>query len=189
MTSHRLPIVASEGTKLIQRVVLPLLGRPAWEVKKGHGSFLTFEFGDPHLVIHDMQPRSPPRRIVLVKGDWHLWIYCCAWTIVNRGDELAHNEASDDAIRNATRLLNGQRLERVALRPGTAVTTFEFDLGGQLTTWPYEDEDPTMEQWYLYEPVGKVLSVRADARFAYEDADCDPNEERWRPIWSERQSL
>jgi hypothetical protein len=28
-----------------------ILGKPCWNVKRGHGSFLTLEFGQPHLVV------------------------------------------------------------------------------------------------------------------------------------------
>ncbi len=45
---------------LIQRVrdsFSPLYGMPCWNAKHGHGSFITFEFGEPHLEIHE--PREP----------------------------------------------------------------------------------------------------------------------------------
>ena len=35
----------------------PILGSPAWQVEKGYASFLTLEFGEPYLVIHE--PKTP----------------------------------------------------------------------------------------------------------------------------------
>src|SRR5947209_15880038 len=68
----------------------PVYGLPCWNAKEGYGSFLTMEFGEPHLVIRE--PRSRPefsprlrralaRRLVTVRGEWHLWIYCCQWYV------------------------------------------------------------------------------------------------------------
>ena len=31
----------------------PVYGLPSWQVKHGHDSFLTFEFGEPIVEVHD----------------------------------------------------------------------------------------------------------------------------------------
>jgi hypothetical protein len=58
-------------------------------------------------------------------------------------------------------------------------TILEFDLGAALVTKPYNRAD---EQWMLYEPEGKVLTVRADKRYSYGWADRAEREKNWRPI-------
>ncbi len=162
----------------------PILGCPAWQVEKGHASFLTMEFGEPQLEIRE--PKSPKfrnRRLVTIRGEWHLWIYCCGWNIAQDGERLAHYEAEDETIREAAAQLDGQCLERLWLEPGTVITHFEFDLGAVLTTYPLDD-DPDMEQWILYEPSGDVLTVRADNRFCHRPGDTPPDEEIWLPLLS-----
>lgn len=157
-------------------------GRPAWLVKKGHGSFLTFEFGEPSLRIRE--PRPPlgnvservrerlSQRLVMVTGEWRLWIYCCHWSIAQSGRDLAHSESPDDQIAFSTQRLDGQKLLSVV--PGTAPGSwvFSFDLGGELKTWPYGD-DPSDEQWHLFDRASsRVFSARADGRLVY-GADTD----------------
>ena len=41
---------------IINDIFQPLYGKPCWQVKQGYGSFLTFEFGEPHL--HIREPRQ-----------------------------------------------------------------------------------------------------------------------------------
>ena len=91
----------------------PILGLHAWQVKKGHGSFLTLEFGDPHFVIDEPTAHRPNRRIATIVGDWSLFIYCCGWTITQGDEQFAHNEAEDTEIMKATTQLDGQSLKKV----------------------------------------------------------------------------
>lgn len=72
---------------MIKSIIEKIYNLPCWSVKQGHGSFLTFEFGEPHLKIVEPRPaegitcqkvrRDFSNRKVIVHGDWHLWIYCC----------------------------------------------------------------------------------------------------------------
>jgi hypothetical protein len=62
----------------------PVLGLPSWLVRKGIGSFITLEFGDPTLTIRDPKPwtartatgeaLSTRRRQTSVHGEWHQWM-------------------------------------------------------------------------------------------------------------------
>ena len=56
---------------------------------------------------------------------------------------------------------------------------FEFDLGAILKTRPYDKEG---EQWLLYEPSHKVLSLRADGRYRYMRSDVPEDQGRWKPM-------
>ncbi len=162
----------------------PILGCPAWQVKKGHGSFLTLEFGEPRLEIREpREDRHFRNRNVTICGDWHLWIYCCNWAIAQNGKHLAHSESDDEAIAKATAQLDGQCLKRLWMEPGTVVTHFEFDLGAVLKTFPYDDDDDEPnEQWMLFEPSGDVLSVRSDNQFCHGSGETPPNGEQWLPL-------
>jgi len=75
---------------LIEEAFSPLLGLPTWSVRKGHGSFITMEFGEPQLIIG-----APGLQLVYVdgladrvlvrparvRGPWFLWVYCCEWEL------------------------------------------------------------------------------------------------------------
>lgn len=165
-----------------------LRGKPCWGVKRGYGSFLTLEFGSPHLVIRE--PHSPAdtvsrrvrkvlaRRIVRARGRWHLWIYCCEWRVSSNGIVVGDSTTSR-RIDRAARELNGQKLLDVLINSRGARTRFVFDLGAELETKPF---DRSSEQWLLYEPGGGVLAWRADRRYQYGPGNRPPGELKWRTL-------
>jgi hypothetical protein len=176
---------------IVQARFQALYGLPCWNVRPGYGSFLTMEFGDPHLKIRE--PREAPdrslpvqranaRRQVTIRGEWHLWIYCCQWHVY-RGDKLigesALESSSKKPIVRAAEELDGQKLIHVSVDAQKAHTMFQFDLGSRLETRPYDDAS---EQWMLYEPAGNVLSFRADGHYSYHPGDTPPGETRWKPL-------
>ena len=172
----------------INRSFEPLFRKPCWGVKRGYGSFLTMEFGRPHLQIREPQVgptnlsrrvrASLARRLAIVHGDWHLWIYCCDW-VVRDGAKVVGDSSSPRRIDRAGAFLNGQELLSVGLQGRGARTIFRFDLGGELETSPF---DRKSEQWLLYEPSGMVLVLRADRRLAYANGQTLPDAERWRKL-------
>jgi hypothetical protein len=164
-----------------------LYGLPCWGVKRGYGSFLTFEFGRPHLHLREpYQSTAKSKRVrdaaaarlATIHGDSHLWIYCCNWAVFN-GTRLVGHSGSKRSIDRAARYLNGQKLVKAWIVPRGMRSVFEFDLGGRLETKPY---NRTSEQWLLYEPKGNVLSVRADHRYSYGSGDRHPSKEGWLTI-------
>ena len=165
-----------------------LIGKPCWGVQRGWGSFLTLEFGDPHLEIREPRESTSEfkrvrdvaaRRAVRVRGDWHLWIYCCQWGVFDDSGKLVGDTSTKSAIDKAAKFLNGQALVAGSLVARGMHTTLEFDLGATLKIKPYNRTD---EQWMLYEPGGKVLTVRADKHYSYGHAEREPEKMRWLPI-------
>lgn len=148
-----------------------LQGIPSWQVKQGWGSFLTLEFGLPSQEIYPVSERkseqgfSHPQRLVVIKGQWHLWIYCCGWDLLQDGKLLAHNESDRETIAEACRVLDGQALTDFRFHRDNGQCRFEFDLGGKLETGPYSDKLEV--QWMLFRPDGKVLSFRSDSTFRF----------------------
>jgi hypothetical protein len=56
---------------------------------------------------------------------------------------------------------------------------FEFDLGAKLETVP---SDRKSEQWLLFTPNKKVLTLRADRRYQYTRSGQTRDKEQWRPV-------
>lgn len=158
---------------IFERVFRNIYGKPCWGVKQGYGSFLTFEFGKPHLVVREpiaggkeasaKVRKSLARRLAYPRGQWHLWLYCCDWVVLARGRRVG-DSSSDVRIRRAAEFLNGQKLVRFSISPRKFQCVFEFDLGGAVITRPYDKES---EQWLLYEPSGKVLVLHADGYYKH----------------------
>ncbi|MCY7279428.1 MAG: hypothetical protein LH610_00760 [Sphingomonas bacterium] len=159
----------------------PMIGVPAWGVKRGHGSFLTFEFGEPSLVVEERQSAEKGlRRSTYVQGQSHLWIYCCHWRAMQDDQQLARSEDTNDLMDRATATLYGQKLMAVSVGAKTGHSRFTFDLGGSLETWPYGD-DRTDEQWIVHRGA-EAFAYRADGLYSHGPGDKTPELERWLPL-------
>lgn len=170
----------------LQKLLRPVYGQPTWSVRGGHGSFLTFEMGQPHLEIRRAKKAKPGERIaqfllrrgVTVRGQWHLWIYCCDWR-VHDGRRAIGNGGSRKGIDSSARFLNGQALTRVLPLRRDGDCRFEFDYGGVLETRRYDRES---EQWMLYFPDGRVLTMRWDSTFSFDSGSKSADQVKWQRV-------
>src|SRR5215467_2903202 len=175
-------------TPLLEKVFRELYGEPCWNVKPGYGSFLTLEFGKPHLEIReptaaskDSSPRVRrllARRNIFVHGEWHLWIADCAWEVLANGKHAA-NGTTRRSMQRAARLLHGLKLIQFSFIPKTVQCVFEFDLATTLRTVPYDRKG---EQWRLFTPSRKVLTLRADRCYQYILSNVPTGRRPWKPI-------
>ena len=159
--------------KELKEVFQKLRHHPGWNVKRGWGSFITFEFGNPYLDKCKIYKRTRTRigkniypirsRPVHVKGEWYLWIECCAWYMWQDGRAIAHSNSPNDDIDRACYFLSGQKIRGIAVFPKTGKSIFSFELGGAILTRPYSANEV---QWMLYCPK-KILIYRSDGHFAY----------------------
>lgn len=143
----------------IQKIIAPLLGEKAWGVALGVGSFVTMEFGQP------VPPQKPGDK---QHGEWHLWIYCCAWRLEAENAVLAASE--DDRTKLETVLKRLENLELLAIDlslPGLD-TLVTFDQEVVLRLFPIFSEE--FEHWLLYTPDGRVLTIGPGMNWSYEGA-------------------
>ena len=171
----------------------PVFGMPCWDVKPGVGTFLTLEFGPPTLFIIEPRPvppdatpkfrRNAARRIVYVRGTWGLWIQHCAWEVQSRGESVG-DWATEEGSRAAAEELDGQQLVGFDLDPEKVRTTFTFDLGGALVTWPMPEPygKGPLVHWFLREPTGGWLTIREDGLFRRAAGSQESSPADWRPL-------
>jgi hypothetical protein len=170
----------------IEKVFERILGKPCWNVKPGYGSFLTMEFGKPHLEVREpIAARKGAsakvrehlaRRQVDARGEWHLWIMYCDWEVRCRS-KLVGDSSTKLKTRRAADFLKGQKLIQFSILPRKVEYIFVFDLGATLKTFPYDENG---EQWMLFEPSHKVLVVRADGRYKYGPSNLPRDEGVWK---------
>jgi hypothetical protein len=176
-----------QTVSIFHKIFRELYGRPCWNVKPGYGSFLTLEFGKPHLDVREPTVASKDisqkvrrllaRRSVFVHGEWHLRIDSCAWEVLSNGRHVG-NGTTKRSMRRASDLLDGQKLTQFSFLPKQVQCMFEFDLGATLRTVPYDRKG---EQWVLHTPEQKVLTLRADRRYRYMRADLPRDRGLWKP--------
>ncbi len=168
-----------------------MLGKPCWKVEQGYASFLTFEFGEPHLRIQEPRQASKQaseklrkrwaRRHVFVYGEWHLWVYICDWRIFLNDEEIANDSSTRKTIKNALLEIDGQTLTSVTIKK-SYITVFEFDLGGRLEIIPnHVDYEKNVDLWLLYEESGNVFSLRADGKYCHGPGDGSVKE-KWKSL-------
>jgi hypothetical protein len=171
-----------------EKVLKGIVGKSCWGVRPGHGSFLTIEFGRPHLEVREpiavrkkvtaKVREQMGRRRVYIHGEWHFWIKCCDWEVRYKGKRVG-DSSTKARIRRAADFLDGQKLIRFSILPRKAQSIFVFDLGASLKTFPY---DKGSQQWLLFEPSKKVLVLRADGQYQYVRSETSADEGTWRPV-------
>lgn len=146
--------------KTVRARFAPLVGKKVWGVSLGVGSFVTFEFG-PKI-------RTSAGS---VRGEWLLWIYCCAWRIERGSRVLAASEDDRPLMKKMVKLLTGKKLTRVAVTSLLMDTSFVFEGGLVLKTFGVYSRDA--EHWMLFTPEHKVLTIGPGTKASYKASDGD----------------
>ena len=133
------------------------------------------------LRLHKRVRDALARRQVTLRGEWHLWIYCCEWCVFSCR-KIVGDSSSSCAIRKAIDHLDSQALVQASFSYRGCRSVFEFDLGARLITKPCDTDS---EQWMLYEPTGKVLTLRGTDMFTHQPGDTPPDVAVWRSAWSD----
>jgi len=143
---------------------IALIGQLVWQVRRGVGTFLTMEFGQPHLSVREpIEPRHSTaprvrrdlrRRRVSLAGDWHLWIQHADWKIDAANASLRSDDEPDAGRDEVLRDLDGQKLLSAEVDPA-GKWTLRFDLGATVEIWPARyDAD---ELWSLHPWQGDAI--------------------------------
>ena len=77
---------------------------------------------------------------------------------------MAWSESPDRQIVAAAAEIDGQLLTKVEADATNGPSTFAFDGGAIIQTWPWDEGDE--EQWMLYMASGHVFTYRADGRYS-----------------------
>jgi hypothetical protein len=130
----------------VRAKLAPLVGEKGWGASLGVGSFLTLEFGSKIKASGGY-----------VHGEWHLWIYYCAWRIERGPRVLAASEDDRPLIKKTVALLNGKTLTEVRVTSPMMDTLFAFEGALALKTFGIYSQDA--EHWMLFTPDQKVLTI------------------------------
>lgn len=141
----------------IKAMISPMLGQKAWDVSLGHGSFITLEFGTP---VSSSEVDKKPC------GEWHLWVYCCAWRLEDENVVLASSEDSRSKLKVAIQRLEGRELCSVELLRPAWDTIFIFTEGVSLRLFSIHSEE--YQHWMLFMPNGNCLVIGPGSNWSCE---------------------
>lgn len=155
---------------------LPIIGQLVWSVRRSHGTFLTMEFGSPHLSVREPIAvpsdassgvrRNLAKRRVSIVGDWHFWIKYAQWEIRTASFSMRSEDAEVALIEEALDELDGQIL--LSATAGTVLNScvLRFDLGASIHVWPSPEIND--DQWSVYEINGRIISCDTDGNMIVE---------------------
>jgi len=146
----------------------PIIGLLVWSVKRGHGSFLTMEFGNPNLEVREpvvsslsAMPKvteALARRHVSIKGTWHFWVQDAVWG-VSVGSKKCRYDSDNKVVDDVLKNLDGQRLIAINVADGTRELVLDFDLGGVLDISPLPEQlSSGLDVWSLHQWEGDIIS-------------------------------
>lgn len=131
-----------------------LKGLPCWGASAEFGTWLSLNFGRPHIRVREGNPKAESerqrRRHVYVNGDFLLWFEMGEWEYFENGKRRFHSGQSRAYLRRAAARLQSQCVARVQLVAQPAEMVFDFDLGGQLRVRPTSDAEQDDPLWHLY---------------------------------------
>ena len=139
-----------------------LIGRSAWGVKLGMGSFVTMEFGNA----------LPPTPEGVIHGEWHLWIYGARWSAKSSIERGVNSDSDRTEIARWLTALEGKRLLRFEFAHSSAEATlvFDSDVRLELSSDAVEAGIEPMLSWMLFLPGGDVLEAGPRQRWLLETA-------------------
>lgn len=131
----------------LQSILDELQPFPCWAARRGHGTFLNFEFGERKL----MQTKSGPMEF----GDIHLWVYLSRWQIDVSDLHVDWDSPVDQLLRSLDHFV-GLPLTKIDRKPAVV----GFGLSGQtrITMRPHGDVKRSAHLFKLFLPGHRVLS-------------------------------
>ena len=153
--------------KRINKFFKQMIGLRVRNVKQGHGSFLTMEFGkefEYEIKVHGKIEKEK-------RGEWYFWIYMSAWRIDDNLKPIAGCEDSRKIIEKALKKIENQKLMNVKILNAAHDMKIEFENSVIINLFSiYTEDESDSENWMLFTPERKVLSVGPGGKLKYESS-------------------
>ena len=153
----------SNNIQILKNILNKIQGLKSYNVKLGHGSFLTIDFGEPLEI--DIKTNKGIEKFT--RGEWHFWIYMCAWRIDKGNKPLIGSNDSRKKIESFLKKINEKKLTLFEIT-GSLDVALVFDGKYELKVFTVNTED--QDQWMIYTPDKNVLTVGPGNKCSYESA-------------------
>lgn len=150
--------------KTIQEILNKILGQKVNAIKLGHGSMLSIDLGNP--VIKEIKTKNGIRSYT--HGEWHLWVYMCAWRIDKANKPFIASDDPREQIAKKLQILAGTTITQCEILNASLDTKLYFDNTITLTLFNMNTDDA--KQWMLFAPDKNVLVIGPADNWYYEAA-------------------
>ena len=142
------------GKNKLEGLFSQFLGKPARNVKLGHGSFITIDFGKNLTLKETIKGKER----TYTQGEWHLWIIMSAWRLDVNGVPLITCESSREKIDIELKKIENKKLINFQiLNPAfDADLIYENEIILHLFSWSIEKDS---KQWMLFTPERKIFTA------------------------------
>lgn len=152
------------GCKLAEDLFTQIIGKQARNIQLGHGSFVTMDFGKDVVLKEKVHGEQK----FYIQGEWHLWIYMCAWRLDKANQPLIGAADDRDLLQIHLKTLETKTIlaASIANTAFDVVLTFEDAFVLRLFSFGILDH----EQWMLFTPNRKVFTAGPGTTWSYEDS-------------------
>jgi hypothetical protein len=156
----------------IATLIQPLLGQRCWNPSLGHGSFLTFDFGnikEPARItmINKKGIKGKVPKMIPPSGEWHLWIYMGFWEIWHENQMLVDAEDERKNIESVIHSFGGLALQKILMYPEDEQFDFVFELNHILKVYSSDNRLQDEKLWMLFCPNDYVLTIKDSGHWTY----------------------
>jgi hypothetical protein len=143
----------------VNSLIRQYISLPCTQAKKGHGSFITLDFGE----LSEVSKRDGSKYL---KGHYHLWIYMCRWKLFNDSKyELNSEQISQDRESILSGFLGGS-LELI--EEGNDCKIYIQVAERKLVLSMDEDAGLDADYFMLFMPNGSIISYSPASKFKLE---------------------
>jgi len=151
-----------------KRIRSILIGQKPWRVNQGWGSFVTLDFGEARREIMENGRE-------ILTGEWHLWVYCCEWEIIDQSAHLlVHSESSNAEIASVLAQVQEAAFTHFEYDFHSGEIELGFENGLLMTLIPNDEYYEDAEYLMIFSPGGYVLSFGPHKTVTYHPSKQPP---------------
>lgn len=151
----------TKGKSLAEQLLGQIVGLVPTRVKLGHGSFVTLDFGRD--IPSQINTRNGLKTVY--HGEWHIWIYMCAWRLDKDGVPVVGSNDLREQIAENLNALENKTLEGIFILNDAFDIDFQFSHGLRLYLFSYNATSD--EQWKFFTPEEKVFIAGPSSSWRY----------------------
>ncbi len=156
--------VKRDGVKFGNELLLQFVGEKARNVKLGHGSFITIDFGKDTTV--EVQTRKGVSESV--RGEWHLWVVMSAWRLNRNKEPILGSGDERDVINEKLSVLEGRKYISGKIINNSFDCLLEFEENISLNLFSFYIADS--RQWMLFTPQKRTFIAGPGSTWTFEDS-------------------